>query len=272
MPELPEVETTCRGIRPHVCGQLVTVCLVRNPRLRYPVPPELQSLVGQPITAVTRRAKYLLLRSPVGSAIVHLGMSGSLRICQPDTAWRPHDHVALSLDSGLQLRFHDPRRFGCWLWSANNPADHPLLRNLGPEPLDPEFSAAYLATALASRRSAIKLAIMDNQVVVGVGNIYACESLFLARIHPLLPAAAISRPSLRRLVTAIRTVLQHAIDQGGTTLRDFLRENGQPGYFRQQLNVYDRSGDPCHTCQSAIQRLVVGQRSTWFCPNCQPAR
>jgi formamidopyrimidine-DNA glycosylase len=276
MPELPEVETTCRGIRPHLLGRQVAALQVRERRLRWPVPQELERLTGQRISAVERRAKYILIgaQGPAGAArpgwaIVHLGMSGSLRVCDPATPLRTHDHLALTLDNQLQLRFHDPRRFGCWLWTPDDPLAHPLLRDLGPEPLGEAFDAEYLAQACHGRSVAIKQAIMDAGVVVGVGNIYACEALFSAGIDPRRPAGRISRARMARLVEAIRAVLARSIEQGGTTLRDFLREDGQPGYFRQQLQVYDRAGQPCRRCGTTIRRMVIGQRSTCYCPRCQ---
>lgn len=269
MPELPEVETTCRGIRPHLTGRKILGAEVRERRLRWPVATEIDALAGQRIQAVERRAKYILLRFADGTAIVHLGMSGSLRLCDWSTAWRKHDHLALLLEGGLQLRFHDPRRFGCWLWTDANPLDHELLHGLGPEPLGGDFNEAHLAAACAGRKAAIKQTIMDARVVVGVGNIYACEALFTARIDPRRAAGRISSGRLGRLAEAIRTVLARSIEQGGTTLRDFLREDGSPGYFRQQLQVYDREGQPCRQCCAPVRRIVIGQRSTYFCPRCQ---
>jgi len=269
MPELPEVETTCRGIRPHLEGRRVTHVAVREARLRWPVAEEIGRLAGREVRAVRRRAKYLLVAFEHGTAIVHLGMSGSLRLCGPEVALRRHDHLALTLDSGLQLRFHDPRRFGCWLWTAGNPQEHPLLAALGPEPLEEAFSAAHLAAACRGKTAAIKTTIMDARVVVGVGNIYASEALFAAGIDPRRAAGKVSRARLARLVEEIRAVLARSISQGGTTLRDFLREDGEPGYFRQQLAVYDRAGEPCRTCGRPLRRIVLGQRATFFCPGCQ---
>jgi formamidopyrimidine-DNA glycosylase len=270
MPELPEVETTCRGVRPYLEGHGITVVRVRERRLRWPVPAEIDALAGRRVEHVRRRAKYILVDiAGGGSLIIHLGMSGSLRICRPEVAWRPHDHVGLSLDSGYQIRFHDPRRFGCWLWAEADPLAHPLLRDLGPEPLGDAFTASHLAAACRGRSAAIKQAIMDAHTVVGVGNIYACEALFAAGIDPRRAAGRVSRPRLERLVAEIRAVLQRSIDQGGTTLRDFLREDGEPGYFSQQLQVYGREGEPCRSCGTPIRRIVLGQRSTYFCPRCQ---
>jgi formamidopyrimidine-DNA glycosylase len=269
MPELPEVETTCRGIRPHLTGQRILAVEVRERRLRWPVTEEIDALAGQRVKDVQRRAKYILLHCDRGHALIHLGMSGSLRLCDPSVALRKHDHLALSLESGLQLRYHDPRRFGSWLWVTGDPHQHPLLRDLGPEPLGDDFTAAYLAQACKGRARSIKQTIMDARVVVGVGNIYACEALFTSRIHPAKPAGRVSHAKLALLTDAIRAVLARSIEQGGTTLRDFLREDGSPGYFRQQLKVYDRAGQPCHDCGAPIKRTVLGQRSTFFCPRCQ---
>jgi formamidopyrimidine-DNA glycosylase len=269
MPELPEVETTCRGIAPHLQGQLVTGVDIRQAALRWPVPDAISALRGQRIHTVSRRAKYLLLGADRGHCIVHLGMSGSLRVCPPDVPLRPHDHVILSLHSGLQLRYHDPRRFGCWLWTDADPASHQLLHDLGPEPLEAAFSPEVLLRACKRHKRAIKTVVMDPHVVVGVGNIYACEALFAAAIDPRRRADRISAQRIENLTTAIKFVLQRSIDQGGTTLRDFLREDGRPGYFKQQLNVYDRADKPCHSCAQPIRRSVLGQRTTYFCPHCQ---
>ncbi len=269
MPELPEVETTCRGIRPHLCGRRVTEWIVRQPRLRWPVDAELASLPGQKVGTVRRRAKYLLIGFDSGTALVHLGMSGSLRLCAASASWRTHDHLALALDDGRHLRYHDPRRFGCWLWTAADPSEHSLLRDLGPEPLDGAFDADRLRAACAGRRRSIKETLMDARTVVGIGNIYACEALFIAGIHPARPSSRIAVPRLAKLVTAAKAVLEHSISQGGTTLRDFLREDGTPGYFRQQLLVYDRANDPCSVCGTGIRRTLLGQRATYYCPRCQ---
>lgn len=269
MPELPEVETTCRGIRPHLEGCVIASVHVRERRLRWEVPAEIDAIRGIRIHSVNRRAKYILVRTQSGTLIIHLGMSGSLRICQPETAHRPHDHIILSLDSGIELRYHDPRRFGCWLWEEADPQAHPLLANLGPEPLGEQFNADYLAGKCHGRSAAIKQVIMNSQVVVGVGNIYACEALFACGIHPRRRAGNISRARLSLLVEAIREVLDKSIRQGGTTLRDFLREDGQPGYFKQRLRVYDRENQPCRNCGTPIKRINLGQRSTFYCPECQ---
>ncbi|MCW1884375.1 bifunctional DNA-formamidopyrimidine glycosylase/DNA-(apurinic or apyrimidinic site) lyase [Luteolibacter flavescens] len=271
MPELPEVETTRRGIEPHLVGQAVTEVIVRHRGLRQPVSETLDSIAGERFTGVTRRAKYLILTMESGGyLLIHLGMSGSLRLADPSADFKKHDHVALTLGSGKQLRFHDPRRFGIFLHlPSGDPQAHPLLKGLGPEPLDAGFTAAHLAKACAGRKIAIKLAIMDPKVVVGVGNIYASEALFRAGIRPATEAAKITRPKLAKLVEAIRQVLTDSIEQGGTTLRDFLNSDGEPGYFRQSLFVYERKGEPCRVCGTAINHAVMGQRSTYWCPKCQ---
>jgi formamidopyrimidine-DNA glycosylase len=271
MPELPEVETTRRGVAPHVIGKTVREVIVRHRGLRQPVSESLDTIAGDRFTAVRRRAKYLVFElQHSGCLLVHLGMSGSLRLVDPAEDFKKHDHIALTLDSGKQLRFHDPRRFGIFLHlPAGDPLAHPLLKNLGPEPLDADFTAKHLAAACASRSCAIKLAIMDPKVVVGVGNIYASESLFRAGIRPGTAANRVSKPRLAKLVTAIRTVLEESITQGGTTLRDFLHSDGEPGYFRQRLFVYERKGEPCRVCGTPVRHAVMGQRSTYWCPKCQ---
>ena len=271
MPELPEVETTRRGVEPHLAGRRIEAVTVRDARLRWPVREDLATfLVGRPIEAVERRAKYLLLVLDRGDRIlIHLGMSGSLRLDDPANPPRKHDHVEWLLDSGKALRLHDPRRFGAVLTDRVD-APHARLTALGPEPLAPAFDGDYLAGHLAGRRVAVKQAIMNAAIVVGVGNIYASEALFLAGIHPRRPAGSLDRSECAALAAAIRQVLEAAIAQGGTTLRDFLSPSGDPGYFRQTLNVYERTGQPCRRCGTPIERVVLGQRSTWFCPECQP--
>lgn len=269
MPELPEVETTRQGVSPHLLGQRVDNLWLHNASLRWPVPANLPALMqGQPVTGVDRRAKYLLIHQPGGTALVHLGMSGSLRVCEGNEPLRRHDHVELRLSSGRHLRYNDPRRFGAWLWSEDWPG-HPLIRELGPEPLGELFTGDYLYSQARGRKTAIKAFIMTNQVVVGVGNIYASEALFMAGIDPARPAGRISRVRLTALVAAIRQVLASAIAQGGTTLRDFINSDGNPGYFKQSLLVYARLGEPCPRCQRPLQGRRIGQRSTVFCRHCQ---
>ncbi len=270
MPELPEVETTRRGIEPHLRGYTVTAVKVRERRLRWPIPDDLeQQLTGQIIGSITRRGKYLLLHAGPGIVLLHLGMSGSLRLLPLDTPWQKHDHVTLDLSNGLSLRLHDPRRFGVLLWLDAAPADHPLLAKLGPEPLGNHFSGTHLYEQSRGRRLAVKSFIMKGQVVVGVGNIYASEALFHAGIDPRQPAGQIELPRYECLAAAIRTILGAAIAQGGTTLRDFVNGVGEPGYFRQQLAVYERGGEPCPLCDTAIIRLKIGQRASYYCPQCQ---
>ena len=270
MPELPEVETVRRGIAPHVIGQTVAQVVVRQPRLRWPVPEELAAMLPeQTIQRVDRRAKYLLLRTEIGTAIFHLGMTGRLRILSSDTPVGKHDHVDVLLANGRCLRFNDSRRFGAVLWTAEPPEQHPLLQNLGPEPFEATFSGAWLHQRSQGRALAVKPFIMNHHIVVGVGNIYASESLFAAGISPLRPAGQITLAEYERLAEAIREILGEAIRQGGTTLRDFVGGEGERGYFRQQLCVYDRYQLPCRACGQLIDRCRLGQRSTYYCPHCQ---
>ena len=270
MPELPEVETTKRGIEPYLLGQTIASVEVRQPKLRWPVSSEVDSLPGSRITSIQRRAKYLLIEVERGAhLILHLGMSGSLRIIEPTAELRKHDHVLISLSNGLQLRFHDPRRFGCLLWTEQDPAHHPLLASLGPEPLSDQFSTETLLEKSQRRNVPIKPFLMDNKVVVGVGNIYACEALHSAGINPKRSANRISRKRLDRLVEETKKVLHRSIEQGGTTLRDFLKQDGTAGYFKQQLNVYGRENELCRICETPIRRIIQAQRSTFYCPSCQ---
>ncbi|MGL5290624.1 MAG: bifunctional DNA-formamidopyrimidine glycosylase/DNA-(apurinic or apyrimidinic site) lyase [Vibrionaceae bacterium] len=268
MPELPEVEVSRLGISEFLQNKIVSELVVRERRLRWPICENLFNLQGAMITSVTRRAKYLQINTQAGSAIVHLGMSGSLRILPQTAPAAKHDHVELKLNSGMSLRYNDPRRFGAWLWQ-NAAEVHPVLQKLGPEPLSDHFDAHFLWKKCQKRRISIKQLIMDGAIVVGVGNIYASEALFAAKIHPLLAACQLELASCERLVHEIKTVLTRAIAQGGTTLRDFSQVDGKPGYFAQQLSVYGRNGKPCITCNSAIISCKIGQRNTFFCPNCQ---
>ncbi|GGO88795.1 formamidopyrimidine-DNA glycosylase [Marinobacterium nitratireducens] len=269
MPELPEVETTRRGVAPYLEGHRVESVVVRQPRLRWPVPPDLAELLaGQRPREVARRGKYLLIGFGHGTVLVHLGMSGSLRLVPRDQPPGRHDHLDLVLDSGLALRLTDPRRFGAVLWQSPGEV-HQLLASLGPEPLSENFDAGCLQRACKGRRSPIKQLIMDSKVVVGVGNIYANEALFAAGIHPKRAAGRISPQRLERLVVEIKTVLARAIEQGGTTLRDFVGGDGKPGYFSQQLMVYGRAGEPCVRCGAPLREIRLGQRSTVFCADCQ---
>ncbi len=270
MPELPEVETTLRGLTPHLSGQRIAQVVVRNPSLRWPIPGNLSVILcGQTILELRRRAKYLLLQCDSGTLILHLGMSGSLRVLPETTAAEKHDHFDLVLGNGTLMRLRDPRRFGAVLWHEGDIAKHPLLASLGPEPLLDNFDAEYLYRATRRRSAAIKQVIMDSHVVVGVGNIYASESLFHAGIRPQLAASKISLPRCSRLVQTIRETLSASIAQGGSTLRDFVDSNGKPGYFQQNYVVYGRTGKPCRVCATAIKQIVQGQRSTFYCPICQ---
>jgi formamidopyrimidine-DNA glycosylase len=270
MPELPEVETTRRGIRRALRGRRIAAFELRNHKLRWPVDRSLgKTLPGQRVVDVLRRAKYLLIELEQGTLLAHLGMSGSLRVMPADAPWLKHDHYEISLDDGHGLRFNDPRRFGCLHWVTGDPLEHPLLKGLGPEPLARGFDGAYLAGRARSRKVAIKQFLMDQHVVVGVGNIYASEALFRAGIHPRRAAGRVSRERLDRLADGVRKVLGEAIRQGGTTLRDYVNADGTPGYFRQKLYVYERAGQPCRRCGTPIRKFVQGQRATYFCPGCQ---
>lgn len=275
MPELPEVEITRRGIQPALVGRRVTDVIVRESRLRWPVPKNLgKNLIGQTITGVGRRGKYLLIKTAPGHLIIHLGMSGSLRTIDASTPPRRHDHIDIVLDSGKCLRLRDPRRFGAVLWSSDDPLRHPLLVKLGPEPITSDmdqqvFNGDYLYDRSRGRRRAVREFIMDSHIVVGVGNIYANEALFIAGIDPRRGAGRISRPRYRHLATAIADTLTRAIAAGGTTLRDFSNADGDPGYFQQTLNVYAREGENCRNCGNKIRRLVRSGRSLYYCPRCQ---
>ncbi|HUX91232.1 MAG TPA: bifunctional DNA-formamidopyrimidine glycosylase/DNA-(apurinic or apyrimidinic site) lyase [Gallionellaceae bacterium] len=270
MPELPEVETTLRGLSPHLTSQRIAKVTIRNPHLRWPIPANLPGILrNQTIRRLYRRAKYLLLECDSGTLILHLGMSGSLRILPALTLPEKHDHFDLQLANGTLMRLRDPRRFGAVLWHEGDIARHPLLASLGPEPLQEDFNAAYLYRATRKRSAAIKQVIMDSHTVVGVGNIYASESLFHAGIRPQLAASKLSLPRCARLVQTIRATLSASIAQGGSTLRDFTDSDGKPGYFQQSYAVYGRTGDPCRVCGTPIKQIVQGQRSTFYCPNCQ---
>jgi formamidopyrimidine-DNA glycosylase len=269
MPELPEVETTRLGLSPRLRGRVLKRIVVRNPRLRWPVPDDLEArLAGLTLNSLARRGKYLLFDFGAVTQIVHLGMSGSLRFAGPEEPPALHDHVDWLFDDGTTLRLRDPRRFGAVLWT-DDAARHPLLAHLGPEPLTPAFDAAYLHAQCQRRSVAIKQVIMDAQVVVGVGNIYASESLFHAGIRPGTSARRLSRPACARLAAAIRQVLTAAIAAGGSSLRDYVASDGELGYFQLQTRVYDRAGLPCKICTTPIRRIVQGQRASFYCPNCQ---
>lgn len=270
MPELPEVETTRRGIAPHIIGQRISRVTVRDARLRWPVDPALsRKLAGQTVRDVARRAKYLLITLDRGSVILHLGMSGHLRIVPQGTPPVAHDHVDILFANGLVLRFNDPRRFGSLFYTEADPLEHKLLSALGPEPLERAFDGDYLFEQSRGRKLACKLFIMNNAIVVGVGNIYASESLFVAGIRPGRAAQRVTRAEYRQLATAIKSVLRKAIHKGGTTLRDFTQPDGNTGYFSIHLNVYGREGEACHVCGTTIRQKVFGQRATYWCPGCQ---
>ena len=278
MPELPEVETTLRGIEPALTGRTISEVIVRNASLRWPVPDEVGQARGRRVTCCWRRAKYLLIElardesdtvSAGSGLLIHLGMSGSLRICEAGDAPRKHDHVDIVLENGKCIRFNDPRRFGVFSWWEPPAEGHKLLRDLGPEPLSDAFSGIHLWQKSRGRKGAVKNFIMDGKIVVGVGNIYASEALYMAGIHPMRAAGRVSRVRYEALAAAIRDVLSRAIAHGGTTLRDFVNSDGKPGYFAQELLVYDREDMPCFQCQAPIRRKVIGQRSSYYCPRCQ---
>lgn len=269
MPELPEVETSRRGIEPHIVGATISGVVIRERRLRWPVPKSIdRNLPGQSVNSVTRRAKYILINTRQGSAILHLGMSGSICIVNAGTPAGVHDHFDVEFDSGLVLRFRDPRRFGSLHWSKE-PLSHRLLKDLGPEPLSSDFDGHYLWQRSRSRKVSIKQFIMNAHIVVGVGNIYASEALFMAGINPRRAAGRIARSRYEQLADAIKEVLGKAIEAGGTTLRDFYGGNGEAGYFKQQLEAYGREDEPCRRCNSPISAIVQGQRSTYYCKRCQ---
>ncbi len=270
MPELPEVETSRRGIEPHILNKKVTGVIIRQRQLRWPITASLKKqLTGQVILQVDRRGKYILLRTNAGTVIIHLGMSGSLRILNASVAAEKHDHFDIVFNNKKVLRLRDPRRFGCVLWTQSDPLKHKLLINLGPEPLNNEFNAEYLFNASRKRKVAIKTFLMNSHIVVGVGNIYANESLFSAGINPKNAASKISLSRYERLVPIIKNILKRSIEQGGTTLKDFINEEGKPGYFQQTLSVYGRSNEPCLNCGKAIKQITQAQRSTFYCTTCQ---
>lgn len=269
MPELPEVETSRRGIAPHIEEQTIVNVVIRERRLRWPISSAIDAkLPGATVTSVGRRAKYLLINTTRGTAILHLGMSGHVYVVDAGTPAGVHDHVDVEFSSGKALRLTDPRRFGSLHWSED-PLGHELLRSLGPEPLSDEFSGHYLWTRSRGRRVAVKQFIMNAHIVVGVGNIYASESLFRSGIHPKRAAGRVALPRYEQLASAIKDVLERAIRAGGTTLRDFYGGDGEAGYFQQQLDVYDREDEPCGNCQTPITAIVQGQRSSYYCKKCQ---
>ncbi len=270
MPELPEVETTRCGIEPHLRQQIIADVIIRQHSLRWPVDPTLPNILpNQKIQQISRRGKYILLHCTRGALLIHLGMSGNLRILLEPTPPAKHDHIDIILKNNVALRFNDPRRFGCFLWMEHDPLQHALLKNLGPEPLTTEFNSDYLYQQSRKRNVPIKTFIMDGNIVVGVGNIYANEALFSAGIHPKKSAKTISKESYKKLTKTIKQVLAAAIKQGGTTFRNFISSDGKPGYFKQKLKVYGRSGMPCLTCKTILKEIRLGQRSTVFCGKCQ---
>ncbi len=271
MPELPEVETTRRGIEPYITGRVIQAAVVRQRALRWPVPRHLSSLLaGQRVIEVVRRGKYLLLRLEGGTVLIHLGMSGHLRVLKKELPAQKHDHVDIVFEHGDVLRFTDPRRFGAVLWLKGDPFHHPLLLHLGPEPLGDQFCGKYLFERSRGRKVAVKSFIMDGKVVVGVGNIYANEALFLAGIRPARGAGRLSSDQCEQLALEIKWVLGQAIKAGGTTLRDFRSAEGQTGYFQQELMVYGQGGKPCPQCGTRLKETRLDQRSTVYCPRCQP--
>ena len=270
MPELPEVETTRRGVDPHVVGRKIVALAVHEPRLRWRVPDTLSAAVkGQLVRQTGRRAKYLLFQLDSGTLLLHLGMSGSLRVLPADTPRLTHDHFDVLLDSGSVLRYNDPRRFGSLMYVTGDPNEHPLLADLAPEPLGEGFNTEYLWQATRGRKVTIKQLLMNSKLVVGVGNIYASEALFRAQVRPRRQAKSLSRLEVAKLTRAVRQVLTMAIKVGGTTLRDYVGADGLPGYFRQKLFVYERAKQPCRKCGTPVRQLTQGQRSTYFCPTCQ---
>jgi formamidopyrimidine-DNA glycosylase len=270
MPELPEVEVTRRGLAPHVEGRRVDALVIYDRRLRWPVPRSLpRAIVGRTIERLDRRSKYLLFRVGDDTMLVHLGMTGSLRAFARPPARGTHDHFDLKLDSGMTLRYHDPRRFGALLWLAPPGDDHPLLAHLGPEPFAMQCTADYLHAVLRGRTTPIKLALMNNEIIAGVGNIYANESLFRAGIRPTLPAQRVSRARLQQLIVHVRATLDDALRKGGSTLRDFVDSAGEPGYFQLDYFVYGREGQACRVCGTAIKSVRLGGRATNYCPRCQ---
>lgn len=270
MPELPEVETTKNGILPHIVNQTITAVTVRQPKLRWPIPKNIQQkLLQTTITGVERRAKYLLIKTNQGTIILHLGMSGSIRILNQPMPPNKHDHIDLVFSNKKTLRFTDPRRFGAFLWTDENPTEHPLLINLGPEPLDKQFNGNYLWQTAQTKSLPVKSYIMDGKVVVGVGNIYATEVLFMAGIKPTASAKSISLPQYNKLASIIKLVLRKAIKKGGTTLKDFVNSDGKPGYFVNELKAYGRAGLPCVQCGEKLYAISIGQRNTTYCENCQ---
>lgn len=270
MPELPEVETVMCGLIPYLEGAVIQDVIIRRAQLRWPIPNDLKThLTQQKIVKLSRRGKYLLIKFTHGTLIIHLGMSGSLRILDIDTQPKLHDHVDIIFSNHQLLRYNDPRRFGAILWTFDDPNNHPLIKDMGLEPLDANFTGNYLKQKALNRRTPIKSFIMNSKIVTGIGNIYAAEALFLAKIHPSTEAGLLTEVQCNQIVESIKLILKSAISQGGTTLKDFVNSDGKPGYFSQKLNVYGRDGLPCITCGAILQLMQLGQRSTVFCQHCQ---
>ncbi len=269
MPELPEVETTLRGISPYLLNKKIKSVQVRQRQLRWPVPKALSDIKDLKVTSLTRRGKYIVAGTKIGSIITHLGMSGSLRIIKAPLELRKHDHVIFELGSNTYLVYHDPRRFGTVLWTTEAAELHPLLRKLGPEPLSNDFNGDTLFRHSRKKKVAVKNFIMNGHIVVGVGNIYASEALFRSSIRPGKAAGRVTAAAYNTLSDNIKSVLSDSIKSGGTTLKDFVNSKGEPGYFQQTLNVYGREGKPCRQCASPIKQKTIGQRSTFYCSNCQ---
>lgn len=268
MPELPEVETAKNGIAPYLKDFFIEKIIIRQPKLRWDVSPELAQISHQKVTALSRRAKYLIIHTEKGFIIGHLGMSGSVRIVTDKDPIEKHDHLDIVMNNGKIMRYNDPRRFGAWLWTTNLETFH-LFTKLGPEPLSDKFNAEYLFKKSRQKSTALKSFLMDNAVVVGVGNIYANEVLFYCELHPEKPAGKITKQDAELLAQTIKTELTRAIQQGGTTLKDFLQPDGKPGYFAQELQIYGKKGEPCPKCGHKIESLVIGQRNSYICPKCQ---
>lgn len=270
MPELPEVETTKSGILPYILNQKIENIIIRNPNLRWPIPAFLPELLKtQQVLNIYRRAKYIIIEFKIGHLICHLGMSGHYKIIQQPTQILKHDHVDILFQNGTILRYHDPRRFGCMLWTAEPISEHFLIKKLGPEPLSSSFNGHYLYQKCNHKNIPIKSLIMNQEIVVGVGNIYASEALFLAKIHPLKPSNTLNKKQTNQLVSSIQQILENAIAQGGTTINDYMNSEGKPGYFNQSLLVYQRENQPCFKCKNPITKVIVNQRSTFFCARCQ---
>ncbi len=270
MPELPEVETTCRGIAPYIINQQIQTTIIRQAKLRWPIPDDLPELLSNSfLHAVKRRAKYLLLEFDKGHVLIHLGMSGSLRIVNSNQDFGKHDHIDLVFSNKKALRLTDPRRFGAVLWLGQSPYQHFLLNKLGPEPSSEQFNGSYLYEFSRGRKLSVKQFIMDQQIVAGIGNIYANEALFLSGIRPNRRSGKISTKRYQILAESIKTILEKAIKQGGTTLKDFVGSDGKPGYFSQQLQVYGKAGLPCPSCKTTLKEIKINNRSTIYCQNCQ---